>query len=314
MGVTMVFEPGKVVTWEEFRNFPCYSIAVDGYCAGRPRSSAFGRRLNINHHEGVDRLATRSSCDQALCLVKMGLFETFQKDGRPEATIYVNDCDADVTLATYILMHPEHADRPKLKQLVRIEDLLDISAGLFPMKKKGHVIRQLAWITEPYLKARAEGRLQSLDAEGMRELVEKMHRRIRAALFGRVKEIELDTSYEVLSQHNGWCMVRETGLQSRIGMAEDGIQAFVTLVGESHGSYRYAVVRRSRFIPFPIPLLYDDFNEAEGIVEGATDRWGGSENCGGSPRLANSRLTPGQVAAIVERRLLAEDQKKSRHS
>jgi hypothetical protein len=311
MAVTMKFEPGKVVTWEEFKHYPRYSIAVDGYCAGRPRSSAYGRRLNINHHEGVDRLATRSSCDQALCLVKLGLFDTFQKDGVPEATIFLNDCDPDVALATYILMHPQHADRPKLKQLVRVEDLLDISAGLFPMKKKGQIVRQLAWIAEPYLRLRAEGRLGELDSAGMKALVEKMHRRIRKAIFGRVKEVALDTRYEILASFEGWKLVRENGLNARMGMAEDGIQAFASLVESGEGSYRYSLIRLSRFVPFPIPLFYDDLNGAEGIQDDAPDRWGGSETCGGSPRQAGSRLPPERLAAIINARMAQEEQRHS---
>ena len=312
MGIKLVFEPGKVVTWEEFRNYPRFSIAIDGYCSGRTRSSDFGRRLNINHHEGVDRLSTRSSCDQALVDVQVGLYDTFQKDGEPEATVYANDCDPDVAFATYILMHPGHADRPKLKQLVRVEDLLDMSAGLFPMNKKGHLIRQLAWITKPYFKARSEGRVQDLDADGMRDLVEKMHRRIKDALFGRVKEIKLDTHFEVMADHDGWCMVREIGLQARLGLAEKGVKAFVSLICEKDdGTFHYSLVRRSSFIPFPLRLLYKVLNEAEGIVEDATDRWGGSDTCGGSPRIAGSRLSPAQLTEVISSCLKAQDARQS---
>src|SRR3989338_4194508 len=103
MAIKLVCEPGKVVTWDEFKQYPEFSIAIDGYCYGRPRGSASGLRLNINHHEEGDRTATRSSCEQALVLVKMGLYRRYQVNGEPTATLYVNDCDQDVVLATYVL-------------------------------------------------------------------------------------------------------------------------------------------------------------------------------------------------------------------
>lgn len=300
MSLRLVCRPGRTVTWSKFQAYPARSIAVDGFCSGPPRATKDGLRININHHEGVDRFATRSSCDQALILVKMGLYERLQDDDRPAATLYVNDCDQDVAFATYVLMHPDHADRPKLKQLIRLEDLLDMSSGLYPVRKKWHLIRQLNWITEEYTDLRAKGQLGTLNAAEMEALILRMHRRIRAALFGRVKEISVDTEFERLEEHGGWVLVRETGRQARLGMAEAGIKAFVTVMEAGEGRWRYALGRLSHFIPFPLGELYEALNAAEGIGRRDVDRWGGSENSGGSPRKAGSSLTPEMVGAVID--------------
>jgi hypothetical protein len=303
MSIKLVFEPRKTVNWEQFLAYPPYSIAVDGYCAGRAGSSEDGLILNIDHHDECDRLATRSSCDQALCLVKMGLYETFRRDGKREATIYANDCDQDVALATYILLNPDHADRPKLKGLVRLEDLLDMSAGLYPIKRRWHLLRQLIWITEPYTQARASGALHGLDAEGMAALVQAMHRRIKATLFGRGKDIDLDTRFEVIAEHAGWQFIREIGQHARLGMGEKGIKAFAVHVADEGERHRYVIGRLSAFIPFPVPAFCEDLNKAEGIPKGALDRWGGAENIIGSPRQGGSSLSPDTIAEIVNARL-----------
>jgi hypothetical protein len=304
MPVKLVFEPRQVVTWEQFSvSYPSRSIAVDGFCYGPPRYREDRTVLNINHHEGCDRIATDASCLQALHRVRMGLYKAFSKDGKPDATVYCNDCDQDVALATYVLTHPEHAARHKLMTLIRMENLMDMSAGLYPISKRSRVMRQLAWISRPYTEARVAGRLKDLTPEGMSDIVGKIHCRLDATLKSKVKEVDLDTRFEVLDEFPEWVFVRELGLEARIGMAERGIEAFVSLVEESDGAWRYTIGRLSNTIPFPIIRLYDDLNDAEGVPDDETDRWGGSDTIGGSPRSRMSRLPPKRIAQVVNRRL-----------
>lgn len=311
MNVRMVFEPGMVVSWDKptrvddqvippFTDFPRLSIAVDGYCQGGPRYDQEKVILNINHHEGVDRVATRSSCLQAMILVKMGIFDSFRDEaGEETATLYCNDCDQDVALATYILLHPEDVDRPKLRELVRVEDLMDMSGGLYPTRKRLHLMKELNWIMRPYTQARVSGKLHELDAAGMERIVKEMHRRIRLSLYNGAKEVDVDMSFEVLAEHSGWTMVREIGEAARVGMAARKIKAFVSLISESEGRFHYAIGRLSQFIPFPLFKLYEALNKAEGIGPAAPHRWGGSDTIGGSPREVGSILNPEQVQEVV---------------
>lgn len=302
MGVELVIEPGKVVKWDVFRHYPPFSIAVDGYCEGPPRLSDDGLYLNINHHEGVDRLATASSCMQALVGVKMGLYEAFCQEGKRRATVWANDCDQDVIWATYILTHPKHVDRPRLMALVQLEDLLDKSAGLYPIKKRWHLLRKLLWVSEPYTDARASGRLRELDGQEMRQLVESAHRRIRQTLFGGGREIEPDTEFEVIAEFPRWSFIREIGAHARFGVAQKGLKAFVSIIGSGRKPCRYVVARRSHFIRwFPLERIRDRLNEAEGIVDGADERWSGADNVIGSPRERGSRLSPERVLDVVRR-------------
>lgn len=303
MGVRLVVIPRKTVSWDEFvSTHPPYSIAIDGYCSGVTRMSDDGLHLNINHHEDCDRLATRSSCAQALMRVKMGLFDAFSVGDKRRAQLYANDCDQDVTWATYVLMHPDHVDRTRLKALVQLEDLLDASAGLYPLKKRWHLLKKLLWISEPYTDARADHSLFTMEAEEMTALIIKMHHRIRSTLYGRGEEIEPDTSFEVIAEFPRWSFIREVGKHARIGVAQKGIKAFVSLLDCNKKVCRYVIMRRSRHIGwFPLERIRDRLNEAEGIAADAPDRWGGScDNVIGSPRQKGSSLQPREVLSIVQ--------------
>ena len=72
MQVQLHIMPGVVWDWEKFcHETPPYSIALDGFVAEGPRFSFKGLRANFNHHEGVDRLATRATCSQILLAVDL---------------------------------------------------------------------------------------------------------------------------------------------------------------------------------------------------------------------------------------------------
>lgn len=326
MAVTLCVEPRKVVSWDEFiREYPRYSVAIDGFCSGPTRSSIGGLRLNINHHESdeavrraiehpdevgalshaqevqsVGRLPLRSTCDQALCLVKLGLFDTYTQDGEPKAYLWVNDCDQDVVLATYILMHPEAADAKLFRELERIEDYLDMSAGLFPVKKRWSVVRRLCWITEEYTRLKQDGRLFQLEAAQMEESILGMHRRIRQTLNGHGKELDPDTEFAVISDYGAWQVVQEVGAHARLGMAEAGIKAFLSVISREPGHYRYTLARLSPFIPFPVDRLCEEMNRVEGYGPDDPSRWGGSDTVGGSLRGKGSALPPAEVVKIIE--------------
>lgn len=326
MAVTLCVEPRKVVSWDEFiRDYPRYSIAIDGFCSGPTRSSVGGLRLNINHHESdeavrraiehpdevgalshaqevqsVGRLPLRSTCDQALCLVKLGLFETYQHGGKPTARLWVNDCDQDVVLATYVLMHPWAADVKLFRELERIEDYLDMSAGLFPVKRRWSVVRRLCWITEEYTRVKQDGSLFTMGAKEMGACILRMHERVRETLDTGGQELDPDTEFAVLEDHGFWQVVQEVGAHARLGMAEAGIKAFLSVISRQPGHYRYTLARLSPFIPFPVDRLCEELNRVEGYGPDDPSRWGGSDTVGGSMRGNGSSLPPAEVIKVIE--------------
>lgn len=300
MAVKLIVEPRKTVSWDEFRKFPRRSIAIDGYCGGIPQFDEQRLILNFNHHEGIARHVARSSCYQALIAVRMGLYRGFVCVGKPDATLYVNDCDQDVALATYVLMNPQHADRPRLQRLVRIEDLLDMSAGLYPVAQRKELLKQMAWINQPYSSSRVSGELATMGAAGMEHILRQMHQRIRMSLFGRVGALPLDTRFDVIGDYGLWQMIREIGTDAKLGMSLAGIEAYCSLVSQDRGRFVYVLGRSSPYIPFPPDALFAALNAAEGVRPDELDRWNGSDIVGGSPRERGSCLTPDEVARVID--------------
>jgi hypothetical protein len=116
------------------------------------------------------------------------------------------------------------------------------------------------------------------------------------AVTGKGKRLPLDVRYEILSRTSLWAMVRELGPNARIGMASEGIRAFVSVYEQGNGRYRYSVGRSGIWVPFDMEHVISALNEAEGDP---VNLWGGSDTIGGSPRATGSKLTPEQVQQII---------------
>ncbi|MFH1047529.1 MAG: hypothetical protein V1738_04455 [Patescibacteria group bacterium] len=303
INVQIVVRPGLVVRWKQFQYYPPFSIALDGYCYGPTRFSRDGLRINLNHHEGVSDVAVRATCGQARTLVKQQLFADFRDENGPRATLYANDCDQDVCLASFLFMYPDLVGRRLLRQLVAIEDFLDSSGGLYrpDNDERRELMRMQAWIFEPYTDARLGGVLKSLKGDAMLEIINGVHERIRLYLYGRGEQkTDFDIRYEVLSKFDVWSLVREVGTEAKTGMVTDGIRAYMTYLGELGGRHHYALGRLNPVVPFPVRQILECLNQAEGIRSNDVDRWGGGSNRGGSPRINGSSLAPDEAETVVE--------------
>ncbi|HLU67630.1 MAG TPA: hypothetical protein VKZ63_15210 [Kofleriaceae bacterium] len=309
--------PGVIVQRDEFlATHPPYSIALDGYVSGEPflAITPQGPYRNFNHHESVDRSCTSATCEQVRRAVILGLYDLYQGKHGPRATLWVNDCDQDVCLATWILFHPHRAGEPWVRTLAYVEDLLDMSAGGFPLPDQRDLLGEIRWVFEPYTARRPE--VAGLDADGMAGIIHEVHQRIERFLSGQGETLPLLGDYRQLGGGHGWVLVELDHQHARQKMVEAGVKAAVELFARKGDRYVYAVWRRSEYIvDFPVAEILRALNQAEGYEPGDVRGWGGSENVGGSPRGTGSRLTPAQVEAVVNKvveqtrgaRLAAED-------
>lgn len=303
MDISLVVAPEIApMDWDTFvSEAPAHSIALDGYVSGPPRVDLAGPYANFNHHEGVSRLETRSTCAQVLMALRQGLYLSFRENGLERAVLHVNDCDEDVCLAVFLLSNPHlasHAMNPLLNRLVAMEDALDATAGAYPFPSELPSLEGLAWIFDPYRRFRASGEIDRKGAAAHRAVIEDVGYRIQAHIVGNGGTLPLDTRHDVLRQGTGWSLVDEIGPQARTGMFADGIRAFVSGRERPDGAWTYSIGRMSPFVPFDIPVILDALNVTEGTPD---DPWGGSDTIGGSPRVAGSRLSPDEVYEIVER-------------
>jgi len=301
--IRFYLEPGTVITWAEFiSSKPNFSIALDGYVKGPPRFSIKGPYANFNHHEGVARIATRSTCAQVYFYIRLGLLDTFQKKGKPNARVYINDVDQDVCMSYWLLKNSEKLEGLRFEnilfQLILFEDILDASAGAYPINPDNPQIHRQAWIYEPYTRARTGGSIYSMSKKEKKDIIRAVCGRIDAAIRGRSGEIELDTRFEKIGGGRGWQLILEEGPYARTKLFSENIKAYVALVEKRDGAHTYTIGKMSPFVVFPIERIYAALNKAEGLSS-QENCWGGSAIIGGSPRKTGSRLSPKQVEKVI---------------
>ena len=301
--IRVYLEPRVVIKWQDFINSkPRFSIALDGYVKGPPRFLIQGPYANFNHHEGVARIATRSTCAQVYYYIRLGLLDTFQKNGEPNARVYINDVDQDVCLSCWLLKNSAKLEGLRfdnvLVQLILFEDILDASAGAYPINPENPQIRRQAWIYEPYTQARTDGSIYSMSKKEMKDILRSVCTRIDAAIDGRGGEIELDTRFEKIGGGPGWQLINEKGPYARTKLFSKKIKAYVALVENKEDTYAYTIGKMSPFVIFPLERIYGALNKAEGLSS-EENCWGGSAIIGGSPRKTGSRLTPEKVQQVI---------------
>ena len=301
--IRVYLEPRVIIDWEDFIDTkPPFSIALDGYVKGPPRFLIQGPYANFNHHEGVARIATRSTCAQVYYYIRLGLLDTYQKNGEPHARVYINDVDQDVCLSCWLLKNFEKLEGLRfdnlLVQMILFEDILDASAGAYPVHPDNPQIHHQAWIYEPYTRARADGSIYHMSKKQMQAILQAVCARIDAAIEGRSKKIELDTRFERIGGGPGWQMIHEEGPYARTKLFSQKIKAYVALVEHRKDSYAYTIGKMSPFIMFPEERIYQALNKAEGLSS-PDNCWGGSAIIGGSPRKTGSRLAPQEVQQVI---------------
>jgi hypothetical protein len=308
--IYLVVEPGVVLSWDEFtQTKPPYSIALDGYVNSVSELEFNGPYLNLDHHSGVRRLITRSTCSQVYLAIVLGLFKLFQKDNQPHANVYVNDCDQDVCLSYWLLKNPDKIMNLKaqdnIARLIIGEDFLDATAGSFPIDLTRDIMQQSFWIFEPYTIARNNGELKNYTSSQILALIQSVYDRIDLYTEGKAQKIEMDFRHKIVGGGKGWVLAEEIGAYARAQLYQEGIQALITFRDNQDGTYTYSIGKISVFINFPIQELYNVLNHAENLTD-SNNQWGGSTIIGGSPRISGSKLKPEELENIVNHYLSLE--------
>jgi hypothetical protein len=185
-----------------------------------------------------------------------------------------------------------------LFQLILFEDILDASAGAYPINPDNPQIHRQAWIYEPYTQARTDGSIYSMSKKEMKDILRSVSDRIDAAIGGRSGEIELDTRFEKIGGGPGWQLILEEGPYARTKLFSEKIKAYVALVENREDTYAYSIGKMSPFVMFPLERIYEALNKAEGLSS-KENCWGGSAIIGGSPRKTGSRLSPEKVEKVI---------------
>lgn len=284
------------MSWEHFlTESPAYSIALDGFVNVGPRFDSAKMMVNFNHHEEVDRLATRATCAQVLMAIRQGIFSSFRDINGPRANVFVNDCDEDVC-TSWFLLHNYHLAigtmNPMINKLVAMEDALDSTAGAYPFPADLPALQELAWVFEPYRQFRMNGGLEKRNSDSFKSIILDVEHRIMSYITGHGKSIPLDTRYEIIGSSNGISMVKEVGSHARTGMFSDGIKAYISVRERQDGNFTYTIGKLSPFVNLDLVKLTEFLNNGLDTSVSENDKWGGGNNIMGSPRIAGSKIKP----------------------
>ncbi|MBI2550950.1 hypothetical protein HYV73_01230 [Candidatus Uhrbacteria bacterium] len=295
------------VVWnrEEFKaHAPPGSIALDGMVRGGPFFDEESLYFNFDHHDGVVREVTMSTCKQVYTAITMGLMDCLT----PPVRVYVNDPDQDTSLALWLLLHHKQFEGvqsiPSISRLLELTDRLDITGGSYPMNLDDALLRRHTWVFGAYSEFRRSGALAVANTAVMEANLEATFGRLDRYLMGQSEEAVLDTRHEILFDHPLFKIVDEIGgNDARYALFSKGMKAFVSLVARRpDGRFVWSIGRRSPYVrKFPVPTLYDDLTAADGIFR--PQGWNGSNIVGGSDRLLGSSLDWQRIRDIVLKRI-----------
>jgi len=299
--MTVNIIPRVTLAWDNFqKEAPPFSIALDGYVSGEPRIDENTLHASFNHHENVNRLATRCTASQVVMAIKQGILTIFPPE---QITVWVNDCDQDVCMAIWALLNHERIEglksEPLLSRLLFNVDLMDTCAGAYPIEPSSRMIKEMGWIFEAYTDSRLTGRINNIDMTEMKAIIETTCARITQYSLGMGQQKVPDTRYEVLASSEQFKIVKEIGNEARTAMRKDGIKGFISFKGSDELGYTYSIGNLTPFGGLPLGKLYSALNKIESISENSQDKWGGSDSCGGSPRNAKSKLPPHHLQKII---------------
>ena len=329
MSVELVIEPGRTVTWDEFKRessaHDVGSIGLDGYVYGQPQYDRVigsdGHSVgvqNFNHHECVNRLATLATCQQVDMALKSRFVEGFRNGrGKFEAKVYVNDSDQDVCASVWLLRHKEFVrDQgiPAINRFVTVAGLMDVTAGSYPFDIDTPFLETLNWINQPYNHARLNGEATSSDPEVHRMIIDEVGGRIDQYIVGRDGKVPLDLRFDPLDKGDGWFMIREVGPQGKLGAISQGARALIQVRDQDPEHLHVSFWRQSEWVPFDLPHILAELNTAElaklkelGLVDQTlealdpTRAWGGGNTTFGSPRVIGTKLTIEEIGDIAGR-------------
>ncbi|MFN3604988.1 MAG: hypothetical protein ACK4UJ_09790 [Leptonema sp. (in: bacteria)] len=309
--ITVKIQRNFSVSLNEAKKFPERSIFLDGAARGEPFLDNERQIYNLDHHEGCERTFTLATCEQALVLVRKGM-NLKEKNW----SIYANEPDLDTIFAIWVLLNHKYLASGNTKQykkiiaILRLEGVID-SLGLELIDILGYSESALKEYQNKLEKLRTyelDIKRQGLwNSINYTEYTHKILNLVDSLVYetGEVKnlkgiveiaraEITDDDSVVV---YEGELGIYE--LEEYLNKIYDKKPTFVVLKKDVN---TYTLRKSDVFSPLDLTNVYDRLNIFDKNVNGKVreNRWGGSSQIGGSPRITGTFLTPGQIVEIFK--------------
>jgi hypothetical protein len=306
-------ERGLSITATEARNFPEGSIFLDGAAQGEPFVCPERAIYNLDHHEGCVRAFTLATCEQAMVMLRKRLDLR-----RRDWTIYANDADLDTVLAIWVLVnhlrlvHESPEVCADILPLLRLEGVIDALGveledlcALSPEQLASARDRMNALLA-PEHKLKAAGQWEETDlglyvARQLRAIDRMVYQpevlASRAAEIDELARAEIGpASLAVVCRSDMGVYEVERELRRLHG---DRLGVFALQKGAS----TYTLRQVDPALSTRLEDIYTQLNLVDPGSDGcaSSNRWGGSDEIGGSPRGAGTRMSPQQIAEACRR-------------
>jgi hypothetical protein len=314
--VKLHVERGLVVNEAGRKKYPERTIFLDGVYTGPPFYDNKARHYSLDHHTGCVRAFTLATCEQAAVMIVQGLP---LEEG--EWCIHVNDPDLDAVLAAWILLNhgellrDDEALLHRVMPLVRVEGVIDahgLDMGVLaamPRETYEEKKRQIDLLLsrERTLKATSSW-LTSDPLQYSCDLLAAMDALLfPASALSKLLEVEELQRVAIQGQRLAILCRSSQGIYDVEVTLKERYDKALGLIVLDLGSGRYTVRQVDPFLDQNLVALYEALNLRDGRVvqrgeQGGEEdnRWGGSEDIGGSPRRTGSALSGEEVLSFVQ--------------
>ena len=302
-------ERDLIVSSAAARKSPPGSIFLDGAAQGEPFLDTEKQVFNLDHHEDCVRAFTLATCEQAIVLVRMGLDLRKQ-----DWFVYANEPDLDTIFAIWVLLNHIRLNdddlviRQTVMPLLRLQGTID-AHGLelqelvgFPPKLYLDTFAQLEQLRAREVQLKREGIWQDVDflaytASVLREIDLLIYSPMD---FEETLEVQ-ELARARIAHH--WLVI---ACRSKAGIYEvekhlrrlHGERLGIIALEKSESAF--TIRRVNHFLPVSLETIYEQLNAMDPKAGSARsgNRWGGSAEIGGSPRVTGTGLTARQVVDI----------------
>lgn len=305
--INVHIDAGLSISGSVVRKSPAGTIFLDGVAQCEPFMDHERQVYNLDHHEGCVRAFTLATCEQALVMYMKGL----DLQSR-EWNIFANEPDLDTILAIWIILNharigqQDHSQRRILFSLIRYEGNID-ALGLelkelcaLPPDLMRKIQRVIDHLRSDEIALKKEGRWAETDylmytASILHKIDQIFY---KASDFADYKGIEELARIDLTDQRIAVVVEADMGIYEIEPHLNKLYGNRLGVVFLRKSANTYTVRQTDLFMPITLEEVYERLNFVDPAVKSRTqtNKWGGANDIGGSPRESGTRLSPLEIA------------------
>jgi hypothetical protein len=291
------------------KKFPRQSIFLDGMFSEAPFLDNEARQYSLDHHSGCIRGFTLSTCEQAVVMLLQGL-----PLDENEWHVYINEPDLDAVLAAWVLLNHVELVREGSELLrtampiIRVEGVIDahgLQMGILtalPRDVYDQAMQKIDGLLVEERRLKASGEWVGVDLVAYTQrLLDAVDRLLFPA--GHLEEVLSTELIEVARapiQQNKFALLCRSrrGIYAVETELKRRYERQLAVIILDQGEGRYTLRQIDPFLPRTLDHAYRALNGEDQNVR-ADNRWGGSQDIGGSPRGTGTALEADMILRLI---------------